>query len=116
MPDGAREPEAPPRRERDALAALGIARRAGAAAVGTRAVREAARAGRLRAIVLARDAAPNARSRLSSILADGGLHVLECGSRQSLGAAVGKGPTVVVGVTDRGLADRVMASLARGPK
>lgn len=90
---------------------LGLARRAGAAAVGTRAVREAARAGRLRAVLLARDAAPNARRRLGAVLSAPDVLVVECGDRRALGASVGRGPVAVVGVTEAGLARRVTARL-----
>lgn len=97
--------------EAGALSALGLARRAGRAAVGTRAVREAAAAGRLELLVLARDAGGNARGRLGRSLTEAGAPVLECGTRAALGAALGRGPTVAVGVTDPGLASRIVRAL-----
>lgn len=98
--------------ERDALQALGLARRAGAAAIGTRAVREAARAGRLQAVLLARDAAPGARRRLGTAARAPGIRLAVLGDRAALGAAVGRGPVAVVGVTDPGLAERVTSRLS----
>lgn len=97
--------------ERDALRVLGLARRAGSAAVGTRAVQDAARAGKLALVVVAWDAGENARARLSGALREAGVPVVEGGDREKLGAAVGRGPTVVVGVMDSGLARRVRAGM-----
>ena len=97
-------------REAERLGLLGLARRAGWAAVGTRAVREAGRAGRLAAVVLAGDAAENARLRLGGLLGRGDVPLLEVADRARLGAAVGKGPVAVVGVMDAGIARRLLAT------
>lgn len=95
---------------RDGLHALGLAKRAGAVAVGTRAVMDAARAGTLRAVIVSGDATDNARRRLAPALrrTPGVVY----GDRRQLGAALGRGPVVVVGLTDDGLAQRVIAGLA----
>lgn len=103
------------RREAEALGALGLARRAGRAAVGTRAVREAARAGRVRAVVLAGDASPGARRRVEKGLQDG-TPIVSLADRERLGRAVGRETVTVVAVTDAGLAARVTAAAAAGPR
>lgn len=93
--------------ERRALQALGLALRAGRVAVGTRAVKEAADAGELRLLVLARDATDNALGRLRGALERSGAARLRCGTRADIGEALGRGPVAAVGVTDRSLADRI---------
>jgi ribosomal protein L7Ae-like RNA K-turn-binding protein len=96
-----------PRAERAevrALETLGLARRAGFAIPGTRAVVEAFRGGDLRAIVLAGDASARARDRLSAVLGAADVRVLDVASRRRLGAALGRDDLVVVGVTDEGFA------------
>jgi ribosomal protein L7Ae-like RNA K-turn-binding protein len=99
--------------ERDRLQALGLARRAGRAAVGTRAVLVAARTRRLSALIVARDASPNALERVRGVIRT--IPIVRCGTRETLGLAVGRGPVAVVGVTDREFARRIalQSSLAQ---
>lgn len=92
------------------LGLLGLARRAGRAAIGTRAVEEAGREGRLAAVVFATDATENARRRVCGRLSGGTVPCVELADRVRLGAAVGKGPVAVVGLTDTGFADRLLAA------
>ena len=91
--------------ERSALQTLGLARRAGRAAVGTRAVLTAARSRRLEALIVAHDASPNAMNRVRG--AARRVPIVRCGTRETLGLALGRGPVAVVGVTDRGFARRI---------
>jgi ribosomal protein L7Ae-like RNA K-turn-binding protein len=95
--------------ERSALQTLGLARRAGRAAVGTRAVLTAARSRRLEALVVAHDASPNALDRVRG--ASRRVPVVKCGTRETLGLALGRGPVAVVGVTDREFARRIAAGV-----
>lgn len=95
--------------ERSALQTLGLARRAGRAAVGTRAVLTAARSRRLEALVVARDASPNAIERVRGVAR--GVPVVKCGTREMLGLAIGRGPVAVVGVTDREFARRIASGV-----
>lgn len=74
--------------------------------MGTHAVSAAARAGTLEALIVARDAADGALGRLPSVARDA--PVVRCGTRAVLGAALGRDPVAVVGVTDPGLAARVV--------
>lgn len=98
--------------DREVLQTLGLARRAGRAAVGTGAVKEAAAGGELRLVVLARDASDNAAGRLRGALERSGAVRVRAGTREELGAALGRGPVAAVGVTDRGLAGRIRALAA----
>jgi ribosomal protein L7Ae-like RNA K-turn-binding protein len=95
--------------ERSTLQTLGLARRAGRAAVGTRAVLTAARSRRLEALVVAHDASPNALDRVHG--AGRGVPIVRCGTRETLGLSVGRGPVAVVGVTDRDFARRIAAGV-----
>lgn len=97
------------RSERNALQALGLARRAGRAAVGTRAVLTAARSRRLEALIVAHDASPNALDRVHG--ASRRVPIVRCGTRETLGLALGRGPVAVVGVTDREFARRIAAGV-----
>lgn len=108
--------ETAPRRdpERRVLALLGLARRAGRAAVGSESVRGAARRGELAAALLARDAGSNAAGRVRALLEARGVPWIRCGTRAQLGAAVGRGPVAVVGFTDRRLAEEALISLEHG--
>lgn len=65
----------------------------------------AARSSRLEALVVARDASPNAMERVAR--AARGVPVVKCGTRETLGLAIGRGPVAVVGVTDREFARRL---------
>jgi len=97
-----------------ALETVGLARRAGRLVLGTRAVLEASATGKLRAVVLARDASPGARDRLGAALRSGGVPVLAVSSRERLAAALGREDLVVAGVTDVGFAGRLAELLPAG--
>jgi ribosomal protein L7Ae-like RNA K-turn-binding protein len=99
------------RGERAALDLVGLAQRAGRLAVGTHAVKDAARRGELEAAVLARDATDNARERVLPLLRACGVRVVLCDSAAELGRAVGRPRLVVVGLKDPGFAGRVVAAL-----
>lgn len=94
-------------RERRVLQLLGLARRAGHAVVGTQAVKDAADRGELTVVIVAGDATANAWRRLEGTVGDGRVPVVSCGTRESLGRAVGRGGAVVAGVRDRGLGERI---------
>jgi ribosomal protein L7Ae-like RNA K-turn-binding protein len=95
------------------LQLVGLARRAGYVAVGTRAVREAASRGEICVAVVARDATDNARKRLHSLSDRSDIEVIEFGTRGSLGRAVGREEAVVVGIGDRGLGRRIVGEARR---
>ena len=101
-----------PDAEQRALNLLGIALRGGRLEVGTNAVKEGARRGKLAAAVLAADAGENARDRVLPLLEATGVPVAEAADGDALGRALGRDRTVIVGVTDEGLAGEVMDALA----
>jgi ribosomal protein L7Ae-like RNA K-turn-binding protein len=86
---------------------LGLAERAGAVIPGTGRVREAARAGRVRLVLLASDASRNSRDKLEPLLRAAGLPFATVADRARLGVAVGKAPLSAVGITDAALARRI---------
>jgi len=96
------------------LRLLGLARRAGSLVAGSEAVKGAARSGSLRAVVFARDASTNAVHRIEPSLLRQGVRSSACGDRAALGAALGKGPIAVVGITDAALARTVLDRLEAG--
>lgn len=97
------------------MQALGLARRAGRLAVGTRAVKEALRADEARVVVLAGDATENARRRVTGLAQGRRVPVVTLGNRETLGAAVGRGPVAVLAVTDAALAEGVLRRVAATP-
>jgi ribosomal protein L7Ae-like RNA K-turn-binding protein len=98
-------------RDRTVLQLVGLARRAGFAVVGTQAVREAARRGELKVVVVAEDATENARKRLRALLEQSDLEVVTIGTRGGLGCAVGRPEAVVVGIRDRGFGLRIVGEV-----
>lgn len=94
------------------MRALGVARRAGCVEVGTRAVRQAGREGRLAAIVVARDASSSVHERFDRVQWRTGARLVVFGDRSGLGRAVGRGPVAALGLTAEGLADLVLGALA----
>lgn len=85
---------------------LGIARRAGRVALGTRAVDRAARAGRLALLLVASDASRHALGRLAPEAR--AAPRLTLGSRAALGRILGRRSVAVAGVTDVALAARML--------
>lgn len=105
----------PDEAERRALELLGLALRAGRVVIGTRAVREAGAAGRLRSVLLAEDAGAGARGRLGAALGARGVTALRVSSRKKLAAALGREDLVTAGVTDEAFARRLAELLERDP-
>ena len=101
--------------EAAALRAVGVARRAGCVEIGTRAVRQAGREGRLSAILVARDASANAHARFHRVRLNTGAELIVCGDRDALGRAVGRGPVAALGITAQGLAELVLETTALDP-
>lgn len=95
---------------------LGLARRAGAVAHGTEAVREAIRNGEARLVVLAADASPAQLEKVRRTLGNRPVPQASLGDRAALGVAVGVAPVSAVAVTNASLADRVSVELGHvGP-
>ena len=91
---------------------LGLARRAGAVAPGTEAVRQAVRGGEARVVLLARDASPAQLGKIARTLKDRSIPAARVGNRETLGAAVGLAPLSAVAVTNASLAEQVVAELS----
>lgn len=98
-------------RARSALRLLGLARRAGAVAPGTEAVRRAIREGEARLILFAKDASSVQLEKIETTLHDRTIPRAVLGDRNALGAAVGLARLSAVAVTDPSLADRLAIAL-----
>ena len=90
---------------------LGLARRAGAVAPGTEAVRRAIREGEARLILMACDASSVQMEKIRTTLHDRAIPQAVLGDRDMLGAAVGLAPLSAVAVTSVSLADRLLVEL-----
>ncbi len=98
---------APPDPITAVLRLLGLATRAGAILPGTERVREAARAGDARLVVVAGDASGNTRDKLIPLLEARRVpYALAC-DRARLGEAVGRPPLGAVAVLDPSFAARL---------
>jgi ribosomal protein L7Ae-like RNA K-turn-binding protein len=90
---------------------LGLARRAGAVAPGTAAVRRAIQGGQARLVLLAGDASDVQMEKIRKSLRTKTIPQARLGDRISLGAAIGLAPISAVAVTNAPLADQVLAEL-----
>jgi ribosomal protein L7Ae-like RNA K-turn-binding protein len=90
---------------------LGIAAKAGAVLPGTERVREAAGSSRLRYAIVAGDASENTRAKIMPALRAHGVAHAVAFDRDRLGAALGRAPLSVVGVTNESLAQRMKSLL-----
>jgi ribosomal protein L7Ae-like RNA K-turn-binding protein len=90
---------------------LGLARRAGAVATGTEAVRQAVRGGEARLVLLAGDASPLQLEKIEKALSKRPTPRARLGDRSALGAAVGLAPLSAVALTSAPLAEQISAEL-----
>ncbi len=100
--------------ERRLLGLLGLGVRGRGAVVGVERVREAAKKGLLEVAVVAPDASRHSLDKVVPLLEARRVHIIEGPSAESLGNAVGREATAVVGVTDRALASGVLALFGAG--
>ena len=101
----------PGNRKTDAFRILGLARRAGALALGSDAVRRALRDGEVRLVILAEDAAAGQVGKIERLAGHGDVPRRTFGTRAELGAAVGGPPLSAVSVSQEGLAVRLLEEL-----
>lgn len=98
-------------RRSSALRLLGLARRAGAVAPGTEAVRRALRDGEALLILMAEDASSVQMKKIRTMQDDGSIPRVTLGDRATLGAALGVAELSVVAVTQASLANRLIEEL-----
>jgi ribosomal protein L7Ae-like RNA K-turn-binding protein len=98
-------------RTTSALRLLGLARRAGAVAPGTDAVRRAIREGEARLVLIAGDASSTQVAKVRTTMHDKAIPQVILGDRNTLGAALGLGPLTAVAVTSGSLAEKLVREL-----
>ncbi len=89
---------------RKVLELLGLARRAGALALGAGQARLMLRRGQAHLVWVAADASPSQQAKVVLLAEARGIPVCWGGTRRDLGSAVGAGPVSALAVTDPGLA------------
>ena len=94
-----------------ALGLLGLARRAGAVAPGTEAVRRAIRDGEALLILVAGDASGVQLKKIRATCVDGSIPRVTLGDRATLGAAVGMAAVSALAVTQESFANRLVEEL-----
>jgi ribosomal protein L7Ae-like RNA K-turn-binding protein len=100
-------------RRAEALALLGIARRAGAVVKGTEATRRAIRNGKVRLVILAEDGSEKQQGKVIPLAGARGIPCRKIGARTELGSAVGSVPLTMVGVIGVEFAKRIEEHLGR---
>ena len=98
-------------RTTSALRLLGLARRAGAVAPGTDAVRRAIREGEAQLVLIAEDASSTQVDKVRTTMHDRTIPQVILGDRNTLGAALGLGPLTAVAVTSESLAQQLAREL-----
>lgn len=93
------------------LGLLGLARRAGAVASGTEAVRRAIREGEARLVLTAGDASSVQLDKIRKAMRDRPIPQASLGDRSTLGAAIGFAPVSAVAVKDPSFAARLLEGL-----
>lgn len=96
----------------EALALLGLARRAGGAIPGTAATRRALRAGQARLVLTAGDASPTQLKKVLGLLRNRSVPHRVVADRSTLGTALGTPPVSTVAVTNPSLARQILEELS----
>lgn len=102
--------------ERKLLGLLGLGMRARGVVVGVDRVRDAAKRGRVFVAIVAPDVSRHSIDKIVPLLEARRVRIIYGPSAASLGAAVGKASTAVVGVTDHSFAAGVRALVEAQPQ
>lgn len=94
--------------EQSLVFALGLAQKAGQAVSGDFAVQEALRKGKVKLLVIAKDASDNSRKRLINFCGEHGITRVDALDRMRLGWALGKGPRTAVAIMDNNFVRMIM--------
>jgi len=90
---------------------LGMAMRAGKVITGEETVIDSVRKGEAKLVIVAEDAALNTRKKVGDKCTTYRVPLHQYGSREQLGASIGKEARVVIAVTDAGFAKMLKKSL-----
>jgi ribosomal protein L7Ae-like RNA K-turn-binding protein len=101
--------------EAEALGLLGLARRAGALALGTQEARRLLASGRIRLILFAADASHKQLDKVRGLAEGRGVPVRWVSRRIVMGKAVGAGPLSVVGIREGSFAEQLLRGLPAEP-
>ena len=100
-------------RRAEALALLGLARRAGAVVKGTDATRRSLRKGEVRLVISAEDGSETQLRKVLPLAKHEEVPVVRLGRRVELGAAVGSGPLTVLVITRASFSKEFRARLVQ---
>ena len=90
--------------EQEAAGVLGLAQKAGHAASGDAAVREAVEKKEAVLLVIATDVSPNTEKELVHLAEKANIPVIRMLTREALGRCLGRAPRAAAAITDKGLA------------
>lgn len=94
--------------DRKYLSMIGMACRAGRVVSGEMSVEDAVKTGKAYLVVVAADASQNTRKLFHNKCSYYGVPIIETGTREELGHAIGRQFRASIGITDQGLAQAVM--------
>lgn len=92
---------------------LSLCQRAGKAASGDFAVEEALKKRKANLLIMAADVSDRTRAKYLTLASDSGVPCYEVGTRDDLGAALGKGHRAAVAIQSRDFAKGIIAILER---
>ncbi|WP_240375351.1 ribosomal L7Ae/L30e/S12e/Gadd45 family protein [Bacillus piscicola] len=90
---------------------LGLAAKAGKVKTGEELVLREIRNQSLYLVLIAADASPNTKKKFKDKSSSYRIPLRVAGSRDSLGEAIGKGSRVIIGITEKGFADKMISML-----
>lgn len=90
---------------------LGLAQRAGRLISGEDSILKAMRSGKVKLVVLAEDASANTAKRYRDKCSHYGIPLIQYGTREELGASIGRDHRAALAVTDEGFAGLIRKSL-----
>lgn len=89
------------------LSLLGLCKRAGKLAAGEVAAEQAVRKKQARLLIVSEDASKNTKKKFTNSANYYGLPLIEAGTKQELGKAIGAGERSVIAVTEAGFAKKL---------
>ena len=94
------------------LSLIGLARKAGKLTVGTEAVCDSIRGGKVKLVIASAEASDNTKKRISNCTAYYGVRIEYTGATpDELGTAIGKGATACVGIGDENFIKLIAGNL-----
>ena len=90
---------------------LGLCMRAGKIASGEAILEKAIKDGKVKLVIIAEDASNNTKKKFNNMCAFRHIKLIELGTKESLGKAIGKEIRASIGVCDEGFVNNIIGNL-----